>query len=85
MLQDRLHYPIPTHNAAGVLRWEGSEAEAMMKLDVRRYLDDKTTPEEIFASRAVYTCYGLKKVRGHIHQEIKRLKLNKTRYGTRRL
>ena len=85
LLQDRVHYPIPTHNTAGVLRWAGSEAEAMMKLDVRRYLDDGATPEEIFASRAVYQSYGLKKVRGHIHQEIKRLKMNKSHYGTCRL
>ena len=85
LLQDRVHYPIPTHNAAGVLRWAGSEAEAMMKLDVHRYLDDGTKPEEIFASRAVYQPFGLKKVREHIHQEIKRLKMNKSHYGTRRL
>ena len=85
LLRDCTHYPILTHNAAGVLRWEGSEAEAMMKLDVRRYLDCGATHKEIFASRALYASYGLKRVRGHIHQEIKRLKLNKSHYGTRRL
>jgi hypothetical protein len=81
LLQDRAQYPVPTHNAAGVLRWAGSEAEEMMKLDVRRYLDDGVQPKEIFASRAVYQCHGLKKVREHMHQEIKRIKFNRSYYG----
>ena len=31
LIQDRAHYPCPTQNAAGVLRWKGSEAQQMLK------------------------------------------------------
>ena len=53
MIQDRAHYPCQPRNAAGALRWEGSEAEEMMELDVCKYLDDGMTPFEIYHSREV--------------------------------
>ena len=83
LIQDRAQYPCPTHNAAGVLRWEGSEAEAMLKLDVSNHLHEQMTPMELYYSRAMYQLYKLEKFRGHIHQEIKRRKFIRHYYGNR--
>ena len=81
LIQDRAHYPCPTHNTNGVLRWEASEAEEMLKLDISNHLHELMTPMELYHSRAVYQLYNLKKFRGHIHQEIKRRKFIRHYYG----
>ena len=64
LIQDRAHFPCPTHNANGVLRWEASEAEEMLKLDVSNHLHERMTPKELYHSRAVYQLYNLKSFEG---------------------
>ena len=53
-------------NANGLLRWEASEAEEMLKLDVSNQLHERMTPKEVYHSRAVYQQNTLKKFCGHI-------------------
>lgn len=79
--QDRAHFPVQAESANGILRWEGSDAEALLKLDVANQLHEKMTPRELYHSREVYQLYKLKKFRGHIHQEVKRGKFIKSYYG----
>ena len=70
LMQDRAHYPCPTHNAKGVLRLEASEAEEMLKLDVSNQLHEWMMPKELYHSQAVYQQNALKKFCGHIYQEV---------------
>jgi hypothetical protein len=67
-----------------VLRWDGSEAERLLKLDIANGLHLNLTPKNFYQFRAEYQVHSLKVVRGHIHQELKRLKFVKSYYSTNR-
>ena len=61
LIHDCAHYTGPTHNANGVFRWEASEAEEMLKLDVSNQLHERMTPKELYHLRSVYQQYTLTK------------------------
>jgi hypothetical protein len=61
-------------NANGLLRWEASEAEEMLKLDVSNQLHEWMTPKELYHSQAVYQQYTPKKFCGRNYQKVKRRK-----------
>jgi len=70
---DRLLYPKSTTDSNGELRWEGSDAERLLKLDIDEGKHDQMKPEDLKKTRKEYNVEGLdlKTFRGHIHQEIK--------------
>lgn len=78
---DRQLFPHPTHSTNGTPRWEGSEAERLLKLDITADLYPQHTPQEMYQSRRQYQDFSLEVFRGHIHQEIKRRKFVKSFYG----
>ena len=74
---DRQLFPHPTHRENGTPRWEGSETERLLKLDITADLDAQHTPQEIYQSRRQYQQFTLKVFCGHIHQENKHRKFIK--------
>jgi hypothetical protein len=70
-------------DAPGVLlRWDGSEAERVLKLDVANGLHINLTPKNFHRSRPEYQVFSLKVFRGHIYQELKRRKFITSYYGS---
>lgn len=67
----RLH-PRPKYNSRGELRWEGSDAEKFLKLDLPAYLKNRhMKPKDLWVTRNEYRLFKLKIFRKHIYQEIK--------------
>ena len=76
------HHPCTMHNAVGVLRCKGSEAEEMVKLDVCKNLDaNGMTQVEIYHWHAMYKLNKLMTFCGHIHQAIKCHRMFLIRYN----
>ena len=76
LAHDRLHFPAPTHNHRGEPRWQGSEAERLLKLDVGEKKHLTMEPRELHATRPeYYENYMLEGFRQHIHQEVRFRKL----------
>jgi hypothetical protein len=72
---DRVLRPTPTHNYRGEPRWEGSEAQRLLKLDVAAGKHLSIKPSQFHASRVEYTQhYSVKTIREHIYQEQKYVK-----------
>lgn len=71
----------PTLMALGLPRWEGSNAERYLKIDITAELHLHMTPEALRATRDDYMLFGKTVFRGHIHQEVKRRKFIKSFYG----
>jgi hypothetical protein len=71
---DRVMYPTPIHNANGMLRWEGSEAETLLRTDVEAGVHNAMTPKQLCLSRPAYQMFSQRKFAGQIHQEIRRRK-----------
>ena len=44
---DCVLYPTPTHNANGILQWEGSEAETWLRTDVEAGVNNTMTPKQM--------------------------------------
>ena len=65
----------------GALRWDGSEAERLLRLDISNGLHQNLTPKVFHQSRVEFQVYTLKVFRGHIHQEVKRRKFVTSYYG----
>jgi hypothetical protein len=82
LVNDRLHFPVPSHNHRGEPRWNGSEAERLLKVDVAAKNHERMTPMQLHGTRTEYGDYPLEVFRKHIHQEVRRLKLN-FQYGTK--
>ena len=81
---DRRLYPRPPHEGdadAGVLRWEGSAAEHLLKEDITAGLHLQMKPLALYKSREAFQKYSLTTFRGHIYQEIKRRKFITSYYG----
>lgn len=77
---DRSLFPIPTHNHRGEPRWQGSEAERLLKEDIKNGIHLTMSPMEFYDSREVYsTDYSEDVIRHHIYQEIKLIKYCKYR------
>lgn len=68
--------PKPTHNKRGEVRWEGSDAERLLKQDIDSKKHMAMFPEELWRSRPQYArdCPTLKVFRDHIYAEVHRRK-----------
>jgi hypothetical protein len=72
---DREIYPKTTHNNRGEPRWEGSEAERLLRMDMDHDAHKNVTPKELYRSRQeFYNNYPLTVFRKHIDQEERRRK-----------
>lgn len=81
LTHDRLLRPQGTHETNGVLRWEGSAAERLLKDDITNGLNTQMAPKTLYTTRAEYQLFSLETFRGHIYQEIKRRKFITCYYG----
>lgn len=68
---DRKLYPIPSHNYRGEPRWDGSDAQRMLKADIVAGVHLSMTPVQFYVSRPVYEAYSSDVIRQHIYQEVK--------------
>jgi hypothetical protein len=80
---DRQIYPKHTFNHLNKLRWQGSTAENLLKIDIQRGKHKEMKPIELYQSQEEYQKFPLDVFRGHIHQEVQRIKFVK-QYGSRR-
>ena len=71
----------PTFATLGLPRWEGSDAQRLLKIDITDSLHLQMRPQQLHASRHEYQVFTLTTFRGHIHQEVKRRKFISTFYG----
>lgn len=69
LVHDRALFPVATHNYRGELRWEGSAAEAWLRVDVSTGKSERVKPKALHNSRAAYRVFPLKVFREHIYQE----------------
>jgi hypothetical protein len=60
------HYPRRKDGA-----WEGSEAQQLLKLDVKNGAHLRMRPSDLKQTRSQYLTFDLKEFRGHIYQEVK--------------
>jgi hypothetical protein len=54
MKHDQIIYPTPTHNHHGQPRWEGSEAQCLLKLNVSQAKHISLQPKELFETQKEY-------------------------------
>jgi hypothetical protein len=66
--------PKQTHNRLGKLRWEGGEAERLLKLDIAANKHKTMKPELLWITKAPYQQYPLTVFRNHIDQEVRATK-----------
>lgn len=69
------HFPVSTHNHRGEPRWNGSDAERLLKLDVSAKEHELMCPQLLHGTRVEYQAYPLEVFRKHIHQEVRSQKL----------
>ena len=69
MLKDRQIFPKKPTNHRGEPRWEGSEAERLLKLDIDANMHQLMKPKELRTTRPEYEEFLLTTFRKHIHQE----------------
>lgn len=74
LAHDRRIYPKKTNNHRGEPRWEGSEAERLLKLDIDEGKNMSLIPIDLYNSQNEYKKYPLKVFRKHIDQEERRRK-----------
>jgi hypothetical protein len=75
LAHDRRIYPKAAKNHRGEPRWEGSEAERLLRQDMDEGNHKKMKPELLYNTRKeYYENYPLKVFREHIHQEDRRRK-----------
>jgi hypothetical protein len=75
--EDVQDHPPPSHNHRGVPRWEGSEAQKLLKVDVESGASRSMKPVELWQSNPVYQAFDKDVFRGHIYQERRRQKFLK--------
>ena len=63
--------PKKTHNYRGEPRWDGGEAERLLKLDITANKHKRMKPELLRLTKIAYQQYDLKVFRDHIDQELK--------------
>jgi hypothetical protein len=76
LAHDRQIYPKASHNQRGEPRWEGSEMERLLRLDMDAGKDKSMKPIALYQSRKEYneSC-ALSLFRKHIDQEQRRRKM----------
>ena len=77
LAQDRTKHPAPNQDIHGEPRWDGSEAQRLLKLDIDHGNHVGKKPREIHASKEEYKAFGLTKFRKHLDQEIESRKPRK--------
>jgi len=75
LAHDRLIHPVAAHNHRGEPRWEGSEAQRLLKVDMDNDMHKLMVPEALHHTRQVYMDYPLVVFRKHIEQEERARKL----------
>jgi hypothetical protein len=66
---DRLMYPKKARNVNGALRWEGSEAEKLLKLDVANRRHVGLFPSQLWGTREEYKAFTKEAFASHLDQE----------------
>jgi hypothetical protein len=66
---DRILFPKCLVNSKGEPRWEGSNAEQQLKLDMDQGYHNVMTKRELWESRAEYMIFSSKIFRKHVYQE----------------
>ena len=81
--EDRQIRPAPATNHWGEPRWEGSEAQKLLKQDVANKKHVGLLPAAYYASRPQYKAWGFSaaSIAGHIYQEEKTVKFLKQYRG----
>jgi hypothetical protein len=75
LIHDRQMHPKPVKNHRGEPRWEGSEAERLLRLDMDAGLHNMMKPKDLYVTRVEYSnSYPLFVFRKHIYQEEQRRK-----------
>jgi hypothetical protein len=72
--RDRLVYPKKARNAIGALRWEGSQAEKSLKLDVSNRRHVELLPSQLWETREEYKAFTKKAFASHLDQEKRKRK-----------
>jgi hypothetical protein len=80
----RAKHPKQSTNALGEPRWEGSEAQCLLKSDLEVILklpqediDKQLEPKVLYSKNEAYSVFSLPKFRDHIYQEIRRRRFMK--------
>jgi hypothetical protein len=76
LAHDRRVYPPSANTSQGCPRWDGSEAERLLRKDVDEGLTSTYQPKVLHQMRPEYQALALAVFREHIHQE-KRSRLNR--------
>ena len=72
LLHDQNLYPFSSRNSSFTYpRWEGSEAERKLKLDISLGRHKEVKPKVLQQSRDAYKVFPLEIFRKHIHQEVR--------------
>jgi hypothetical protein len=71
---DRKIHPKKQKNSKGEHRWEGSEAERLLKRDIDNKKHEDLAPRDLRKTQKAYQDYPLEVFRKHIHQEVARRK-----------
>jgi hypothetical protein len=79
---DRQLYPKQEFNNQNMPRWQGSLAEALLKIDLENGKHLEMKPSELYITQGEYKKFSLHIFRGHIYQEEKRKKFIQ-QYGAR--
>lgn len=74
LAHDRAIFPKKSHDIRGVPRWEGSQAEAFLRLDVKQGMNKALKPKDLYMMRSEYQQFPLTVFRKHIEQEVRRVK-----------
>jgi hypothetical protein len=80
---DRRIYPKEIANKTCTVRWEGSEAERLLRLDMDAGKHELMAPRLLYEERSEYKEFPLQTFRGHIYQELRTRKFQR-QYRVRR-
>jgi hypothetical protein len=75
--QDRMVHPIPQKNHRGEPRWDGSEAQKLLKADIKNNAHATLSRMEFYSSRVEYQAWEKEFIDGHVVQEVKLRKFRK--------
>lgn len=75
---DRLIHPRKEKNVRGQHRWDGSDAQELLKIDIAAGKHKDMDPEDLWKERAAYLRFDLHVFRKHIDQEIQSSKPHKS-------
>jgi hypothetical protein len=69
LTRDRQLHPVPAYNQQGDRRWEGSDAQRLLRQDMKQNLHKAQQPQELWNTRSEYSHYSLPTFRNHIYKE----------------